>query len=80
MWYPNRAQWAAIWITALVASHVWLGLRLQDWLPHADGAWGLTAYVHPALQRYNSSRTVIAVLAIGALAVWQLSTKKRVAK
>lgn len=31
--YPNRLQWVVIWCTVVVSGHLWLGLRLADWLP-----------------------------------------------
>ena len=31
--YPSRLQWVVIWCTVVVSGHLWLGLRLADWLP-----------------------------------------------
>jgi hypothetical protein len=72
-WYPNRLQWVIIWVAVLIAAHVWLGLRLSDFLPDYYGGWGLAKYLRPAGDYVNRSRLALTVLVFGGLLVWQVS-------
>lgn len=71
--YPNRAQWCVIWASVLTAAHLWLHLELGAWLPDSRGAWGLPAYLAPALDYRETPKLAVTVLVIGALLIWQLS-------
>jgi hypothetical protein len=71
-WQPSRLQWAVIWGTFLVASHVWLGLRLSHFLPDSTGAWGLPGYLQPALHPRERSHFALVIVVMGLLLLWQL--------
>jgi len=71
---PNRSQWFVIWATFLTASHIWLHLDLSDFLLDSRGAWGLSAYLDPALvNRAGRGHLAFVILGMGALLFWQLS-------
>ena len=75
MWQPRPAQWIVIWASVLTASHLWVGLRLYDLLPNSSRAWGLAAYLGPALGNHKEqTRLAVVVLGLAALLLWQTAS------
>ncbi len=83
-WFPNTLQWAIIWIAVLTSAHLWLDLRLSDFLPHGCeqhygdcgwlwGEWGLTGYLARAMDHTHQQKLAFAILPMAALLVWQAS-------
>lgn len=80
--YPNKLQWVIIWVTVLLAAHLWIGLRVHDFWPgNAAGGWGLPAYLEGAWAELPanpdaSPRFAVCILAIGSLLVWMASPRR----
>lgn len=81
--YPNRIQWAIIWVTILFAAHVWLGLTFADLWYQPNASWGVTPYLSKALPAFDpccdpkQPAAAFAIVVIGGLLAWQASTWKQ---
>jgi hypothetical protein len=76
--YPNRTQWVILWLSVLVAAHVWLPGNLSAFwtLPSYDSAWGLPLYLSDVSSYAGEGggrRLAFIILVIGALLAWQAS-------
>ncbi len=74
MFYPNKIQWVIIWLSVLLAAHVWMGLDFGALVP-GDRAWGLFAYLDSRLSYRANARLAVVILVIGALGVWMASRR-----
>jgi hypothetical protein len=82
--YPSRMQWAIIWVSVLVAAHLWIQGDLSRLRPAPDRAWGLMGYLYPPLSSGDDShgpaKVAFVVLVLGALLAWQASGWKKAKK
>ncbi len=88
MWYPNKSQWYVIWIFSLLALGVWvqqvdfvyMGTKFVPTGEQVSDVWGpKTRPVETIKFRWDraGSRLALSCLLIGALIVWEISSKSQ---